>query len=246
MKIGLKRVMAAFSISVLLITIATHAFAENGNGTGGGMGNGTGGNSDIALTLLSSSVKSGDVNVLLNPTIDLRFNKNVVNLSVKSNNSKCFHLIDSKGNSVEIKIIFPDDQLRQDFKEHIFISPVQNLAPDSKYSLYIDRTLQAKNEQSIDSTHMIAFTTGQTTTTVADPSLKDLASDTFVYTNKLPLKEESVLKKSSAASSKASSHAINNSSFSIIIISVLAAAIVLFTILFLVRKKGGGDNSNHS
>ncbi|HEX2937292.1 MAG TPA: Ig-like domain-containing protein [Ruminiclostridium sp.] len=236
-----KQVITAFLISLLLIAFgAFPVFAAGGGGTGGG----TASNADIALILSSSSVKNGDSNVLLNPTIDLHFNKNVVNISVKSNNSKCFHLVDNKGNSVSIKIIFPDDQLRQDYREHIFITPAQNLAPNAKYSLYIDKTLQAKNATSIDNAHVVAFTTGQTATTVTNPSLKDLDSDVEVYTNKLPLTGGPVLT-SSAVSSKASSQPLSNNSLSIIIISILAAAVVVFTILLLVRKKVKGNHSNH-
>lgn len=248
----IKRVITAFSISLLLIaSCALPAFAAGGGGTGGGTGggkgNGTGGgtasNANIALTLSSSSVKSGDVNVFLNPTIDLHFNKNVVNISVKSNNIKCFHLVDAKGNSITIKIIFPDDQLRQDYREHIFITPEKNLAPDSKYSLYIDKNLQAKNAETLDSAHVVSFTTGKTATKLTDPSLKDLGSDVEIVTNKLPLSAGPAVITSSAVSSQASTPPVTNKSLSMIIIAILAGAVVLFTVLFLIRKY---FNNHHS
>lgn len=252
MKKGIK-IITAFTICLLLITIsAPLAFAGNGGGNGGGTGNGagngTGGNDDIALTLVSSSIKDGDNNVPLNPTIDLQFNKNVVNLAVKDNNSKCFHLVDNAGKSVTIKIIFPDDQLRSDYKEQIFITPDQNLAPNSKYTLYIDNTLQAKNTKSIDNAYMIAFTTGSAVTTDVNASLKDLADDVQIYTNTLPTAAGSYLKEGTTSSTgKSAISSINNNTLSLIIIgAVIAVILIFFVILLLVRKKSKSDPSNPS
>lgn len=232
----IRLVITAFLASLLLIAAGAYlAFAESGSGTG----NGTGEKSDIALTVTSSSIKNGGTNVPLNPTIDIKFNKNVVNMTVKDSNSKCFHLVDSGDNSVAIKIIFPDDQLKREYREHIFISPVQNLAPNSKYTLYIDKTLQAKNAKYIDNAHMIAFTTGKAATAAANASLKDLADDIEVYTNKLPIAAESYLKEGTASSAldKTASQAINNKNISVIIIAVLASAVIFFTILLFAGRK---------
>lgn len=247
---GVKRIAAAFFASLFLVIFITpSAFAENGDGTGGGSGNGTGGKSDIALTVVSSSIKNNEKNVPLNPTIDLQFNKNVVNLTVKSDNSKCFHLVDSKGNGVTIKIIFPDDQLRKEYREHIFIVPSQNLAPDSKYTLYIDKTLQAKNAKSLDNTNMIAFTTGTKVIAVPNPSLKKLADDVEVFTNKLPLTANSYVKKSSAspAANKTTAQPINNNNLSIIIIvTIIAIIAIFFVILLFAKMKSSHKHSDHS
>ena len=212
-------------------------FAQGGSGTGGGAGNGTGSNADIALTIVSSSIKSGDTNVPLNPTVDLQFNKNVVNVAVKSNNSKCFHLVDSKESPVTIKIIFPDDQLRQDYREHIFITPEQRLAPDSKYTLYIDQTLQAKNTKPMDDTKRIVFTTGKDITTAVNPSLKDLGDNVEVITNKLPLAAQLNESAVSSAGSKALSESLNSNNLSAWIIGVILAVIVIYVILLFAAKR---------
>ena len=230
----IKKVLTSLFAGLMLITLtALPAFAGNGGGQG------TGSEKDIPFTFTASSVKNGETNVPLNPAIDLEFNKNVVNIAVKGNNSKCFHLVNNKGKSSAIKIIFPDDQLRQEYKQHIFIEPVQNLAKNTKYTLYIDRTLRAKNLNSIDDAHIVTFTTGTSPTAAVGASLKDLGGDVSVYTNELPPTKDSYLKKITTAS--AASVPVNTSNLSIIIIAVAAVVVLvfaffLFTGVFLKKR----------
>lgn len=245
MKKRIKPIVAAIFICSSLITFAAPALAGNGDGTGGGTGNGTGGNADIALTLISSSIKNGDADVPLNPVVDLQFNKNVVNLTIKSGNSKCFHLADSRGDVVTIKVIFPDDQLRKEFREHIFITPVENLALNTKYTLYIDKTLQAKNSKTFDNTQTITFTTGTKSTTAVNASLKSLGDDIEVFTNKLPIPDSGLNKGSSATASGKPSFSFNNASLSVIIIGfILTVVVVFFGILLFIKKKNNNNNSS--
>lgn len=213
-------------------------------GSGGGTGSGTGGNGDVALTVVSSSIKDGDSNVPLNPTIDLQFNKNVVNLTVKENNSRCFHLISSEGNSVKIKIIFPDDQLKSNYKEHIFIVPEQNLAPNSKYTLTVDKTLQSKSANALGNPYSITFTTGTAAATSDNASLKDLADDVQVFTNALPLTADSNLtgSTSGATASKTPFSSIDNNRLSWIIIGTIVAVIVIFVVILLISKRNRHSN----
>lgn len=247
-----KRFFSIVFVGALLISIGTpFAFAKSGGGTGGGTGggggNGTGSNSDIALTIVSSSIKSGDTNVLLNPTIDLQFNKNVVNIAVKSNNSKCFHLVDGNEKPVSIKIIFPDDQLRQDYREHIFITPEQGLSPNSKYTLYIDKTLQAKNTKPMEDAKIIVFTTGEDITSAVNSSLKDLGDNVEVITNKLSLAPGTQLNGSavsSAASKAPFSFLTSNNIAALIIGGILIVVVIYIIILLAFKRKREGDHSD--
>ena len=135
----------------------------------------------VAMTLVSSSVFDNSSDVSLNPTIQLDFSKNVVNFSVLKNNSNCFHLIDAEENPVEIDVIFPDDQLQQEYKRQVFIIPVNQLSPNSEYTLIVDNNLLSKNGTYIDNAYFITFTTGDTLSERQNRILESLGDNIMQY-----------------------------------------------------------------
>ena len=176
------KLLCRIIIAVLLATlIPTVAFADGGDGSGDGDGKGLGENKDIVLTLENSSVSDNASNVAINETIQLDFNKNICNITVLANNKMCFHLTDGNGDAVPIKLIFPDDQVQQDYKRQVFIIPQQDLESNSRYRIAVDNTLTAKNGTLIDNAHTITFTTGSNRTNAENKALKKLGENIVTY-----------------------------------------------------------------
>lgn len=144
-----------------------------------------------ALTLEVSSVADGATDVERDVIIELEFSKNVVNLAVQQNNLACFHLIGPSEEVVPIRVIFPDDQLQQDYKRVIFITPVEPLLANTEYELYIDHNLLAKNSTQIDNLHVISFTTGEGSGS-SNATLTALGDNVVEFTSELGKTEFSV------------------------------------------------------
>ncbi len=107
-------------------------------------GDGSGGGQDVPLGLASSSPVDGAQNVALDTRIKLIFNKNVVNMTVKENNLRCFSLY--AGNvAVPIEVQMADDQINPELKREVNLIPRQVLQPGTDYSVVISQALQAKN-----------------------------------------------------------------------------------------------------
>ncbi|MCL2678127.1 MAG: Ig-like domain-containing protein [Clostridiales bacterium] len=198
------------------------------------------------LTLVKSSVANGARNVPLNPVIQLDFTKNVVNFLTARQNATCYHLVDSDGNSVPIRIIVPDDQMQQDVKRNVFIMPAENLRPDTIYKLAVDNTLISKNGDRIDDAHQIVFKTGTQVSDKANPLLAGLGMNVLTFTNDQPLNENSVpgsSPTSSALSRPAGSNRFSFASIDTVLLSrivLITAVCALVLIAFLqVRKKTG-------
>lgn len=175
----IRYILSIFLLCLLLMP--SSAFAENGDGTGGGNGQGIGANKNIPLTLEAASISDGAENIAVNETIQLDFNKNVCNITVLANNKKCFHLTDSSGTAVSIKLIFPDDQVQHDYKKQVFLIPSQDLDPDTQYKVAVDSTLMAKNGTTIDNAHTFTFTTGSSRTDKENKVLKKLGENIITY-----------------------------------------------------------------
>lgn len=230
--------MCKIMLALSLIVVSTFGFASAKNGNGSGSGK----NSGQALAVQTSSVKSGDKDVYKNNTIDLTFSKNVVNLSVMENNSKCFHLCDKDGNVVSIKITFPDDQVKPDYKNHVFVTPEKELTANSEYTLVIDKALTAKNQTTLKEDYKLAFTTGNQTTKEVNPILKELKDDVKTYTNQLPLnkaennkKAETTTKKVAKKTDAKPAEKKNNTTRNIII--AVAIVLVLLIALFMTKNQ---------
>lgn len=122
-----------------------------------------------ALDLAESDPANGDMNVALDAQIKLLFNKNVVNMTIKDNNSKCFTLLDADKNEVPMDVIFADDQIEPDKKREIILKPKEVLQENMTYSVEILSGLQAKNGTSLSKTVTFSFTTIALTPEAEEP-----------------------------------------------------------------------------
>lgn len=114
---------------------------------------------NVALDLVESTPENGANGVVLDAQIKLIFNKNVVNMTVKDNNSNCFLLLDANNQVVPIDVFFPDDQIEPDRKREIILKPKEVLTENMTYQVAIEPELQAKNGTSLDRSITFSFTT---------------------------------------------------------------------------------------
>ncbi len=157
------RVIYLLIVSMLCLVSITYA-------DGLGTGDGSGGGSDVALTLVSSAPENGATEVMTNTTIELLFNKNVVNLAIQDVNRNAISMKDEAGTPIAVDILFPDDQIDRDHRRNIYIDPVENLQPNTEYHIYIDRSFMAKNGSQIDKVSTVTLTTaGVTEMTLSAP-----------------------------------------------------------------------------
>ncbi len=135
----------------------------------------------IAFQLVESSPVNLSKDVKLNTEIKLLFNKNVVNMTVKENNSKCIKLLDENNNIVASELIFPDDQIEPDRKREIIIKPVNILNENTSYKIEISSNFQAKNGSLLGNTVLITFITLKNEK--IEESINELPKDTTNQNN---------------------------------------------------------------
>jgi hypothetical protein len=195
-----------------------------------------------ALTFVGSSTPNGARYVPLNPLIQLNFNKNIVNFSVARENALCYHLVDQENHSVPIKIIMPDDQMQDAVKRCVFITPEEELLPDTIYTLAIDHTLMAKNGDLIDDAHVITFKTGTETRNKANPLLESLGINILTFSSDLPMNENSVpgSSQNSPASYRPPGYkrlSINDIDIALVSRVTLAISVIALALITLVRLR---------
>lgn len=155
---GRTSLMIAFMLAGLIVLLScTGVFAGDGSGSGGGKGN--------PLSLVSANPADGQKDVSLSPEITLNFSKNVVNMSVKDNNQKCFTLNSADGTQIPVEVIMADDQIEPEKKDIIAVSPTVELSPDTQYILKILADLTSKNGTTLEKTVSITFYTEKGTGT---------------------------------------------------------------------------------
>lgn len=157
--IGFSRRSKIITLAILLVLsciIAVPVFAEDGSGDGSGGGQG------VPLGLASSTPADGAKNVSLDSDIKLTFNKNVIYLTLRENNKKCFSLVSQDGSKVPIEVIMADDQIHPEEKRNIGIDPLEQFKPGTAYTLKISPDLQAKNGTSLDREVTVSFVTAGT------------------------------------------------------------------------------------
>jgi hypothetical protein len=149
-KIYLLLILFTLTLSILTPAIV---LAE-GDGSGGGQNN--------PLSLVSSDPSDGETDVDTNAEITMEFSKNVVNMSVRENNAKCFELKDEDSNIVPIEIIMADDQMERELRNSIIVKPVDGLKEETTYILHISSDLMSKSGANLKSDLNINFSTGGT------------------------------------------------------------------------------------
>lgn len=149
----MKKVSMLLLVIFITVFLLSPVYADNGSRDG------SGGGSSEALSLAASTPKDGAKDVETDVTLELIFNKNVVNMSVKDNNRTCFTLRSSDGHPVGIELIFPDDQVEPDKKRTIYIKPLQPLLTETEYTLLINEKLTAKSGVKLPQSVSVSFTT---------------------------------------------------------------------------------------
>lgn len=234
----LRRFCSFLLIALLVLVPAQPAFAANTRTTDSENGD----DDSSSFTLETCSIKNLDSNIPLNPIIQLNYNKNVVNTAVAQNNIGCYHLVDKNGESVSIKLIFPDDQLQQDVKRNIFITPEADLEPETTYTLIIDNSLMAKNGSYIDKAYKYTFTTGTSRSEESNTLLDSLEDNIVVYTSNLPPSEASSPDSQSDAqaspiSEENTESSIDTQTLSYIILAVVIVFIVILIVFQILKRR---------
>ncbi len=145
------RLLFLILLAVLsLILIALPAAAGDGSGTGGGQ--------DNPLALVSSNPSDGEKDVGLPVEIKLCFSKNVVHMTVRDNNRKCFLLYSADG-TVPVEVVMADDQIEPEKKREIVLKPLENLRNGTAYTVRVAPELQSKSGVFLGRQVEISFTT---------------------------------------------------------------------------------------
>lgn len=95
--------------------------------------------------LIESVPVNGATSIKVNSKLHLRFNKNIVNMSVIENNKDNIKLIDANGNEVLIDILFADDQIEPEKKRELILIPKTTLEKATNYKIQILPGFKAKN-----------------------------------------------------------------------------------------------------
>ncbi len=193
--INLRRALACpVAVFIMLIFIFS-AFAEGGDGSGGGK--------DVPFQFVSSSIPNGAEDVETDTDIVLLFNKNVVNITVRENNMKCFKLKDSGGRGIPVDIIMGDDQVEptQEVKRTVTVKPKSDLSSGETYLLIISKDLQAKNGSYLGKDTYISFSTAAGSS--SRPADTTSTSAARVTTVKSPAAEKKIVITKTTTSAKA-------------------------------------------
>lgn len=126
-----------------------------------------------AFDFVESTPGNSAKDVKLDGEIELLFNKNVVNFSVKDNNENCFSIKDAGNKDIPIDVIFADDQVEPDKKREIILKPKKPFNENTTYTVYISPKLKAKNGDSLDRDVAITFTTLSLQSDKKDPPAEE-------------------------------------------------------------------------
>lgn len=144
---------ALFFILVFLcsVMLALPVLAGEGDGSGGGK--------NQPLALLGSSPTDGQKDVTLPVEIKLTFSKNVVYMTVRDNNQKCFGLYSPDGKEVPIEVIMADDQVEFEKRRDIVVKPLQELQAGTTYTVKVAPQLESKSGVNLGEEVKVSFTT---------------------------------------------------------------------------------------
>lgn len=135
-----------------------------------GQGDGSGGGKSQPLALLSSSPADEQKDVALPVEIKMTFSKNVVYMTVRDNNSKCFTMYSQDGKQVPIEVIMADDQIEFDKRRDIVVKPLQELQTGTTYIVKVAPQLESKSGVNLGKETTLTFTTAGTTAAALNPA----------------------------------------------------------------------------
>ncbi len=121
---------------------------------------------DAYLCTISNNVSSTGISVIdaagipLRPAIKLFFPNNVINDSVWPNNSQCVVMQTASGANVPVNVFRIPDTVSFGERNNFFVTPVNDLTPNTQYKITIKTGLAAKNGRDFLVTdRIINFTT---------------------------------------------------------------------------------------
>lgn len=146
---GTKRLIYLFLLIVVFINLSLVPLWA-GDGSGGGKGQ--------PLAVVTSIPANGATGVNNLDAITVTFSKNVVYMTVRENNQKCFSLWRGQ-DSIPVEVIMADDQIEFDKRRDIIIKPRQPLQSGAAYQLEIAPQLESKSGVTLGEKTTISFTT---------------------------------------------------------------------------------------
>lgn len=226
------------SVILILSLVSIPCFATGGNGSGGG----NGGGSNTSLTVASSNLKDSSTDVELNKVIELKFSKNVADVSVCEQNSKKIQLTDSENKVVGIEVIFPDSQIKKEYRDYLFIKPLKDLKPDTDYKLTISSKIKSKSQSNLDKDYILNFKTGKKASSKGNATLQVLGEDIVSFKVTSAIKESKTDKKDKETTTKKKTtvekeetEGLNNTS--LIITIVVLVAVIASVVYFVTKSK---------
>lgn len=225
-------------------------------------GDGSGGGKGQPLAIVSSIPANGATGVSSQEPITVTFSKNVVYMTVREKNQKCFSLWRGQ-ESVPAEIILADDQVEFEKRRDVVVKPQQPLQPGTTYRLEIAPQLESKSGVTLGEKTTISFTTAgiaansdmipkdQESASVLLPQAEPIASDiTAVATAANPEKAEVSPTDSPAQSTEADTNipapdqlaekdnaADGKSKMSPLAVIAITAAIIIAGIWWAYRRK---------
>ena len=90
--------------------------------------------------------------------IEFTFSKNVVNMVVSENNSKCFKVIDKKdGNEVSLEVEMADDQIEREKRNNINLIIKDSIESLKTYQIIISPELESKSGEKLGEELVLEF-----------------------------------------------------------------------------------------
>lgn len=219
----MKKIFTLLISVVLLLTTSVFSSAESANSK--------------PISLDSASIKDGDTDIQVDPTIEFEFSGNIAEINLLESNKNLVHLVDENGDSLEISVIFPDTQTQRDFKKQMFVKPTSNLEEGKTYILVIDKGFSSKSS-SLEAPIVISFTTaeGEPDVTFISEKLEALKDNVREYKVNEPTTNAKTT--TEATTTKVEEAAEETSSNPIIpIVIVVSVILVLAVSTLLMRKK---------
>lgn len=131
-----------FVIIFLFNTVFVYAQGEGVPGSSG-----TKPLSFVSCTLEDGSSIDAAGGITTEPRFKIQFDKNIVNMLVWENNSKCFAMTDGNSN-VSVVVSKIDDTVDSDNRQIVYMHPSSALQPGKTYYIKVSPNLMAKNGQS--------------------------------------------------------------------------------------------------
>ena len=92
--------------------------------------------------------------------IEFTFSKNVVNMVVSENNSKCFKFIDKEdGNEVTLEVEMADDQIEREKRNNINLIIKNNVESLKTYQVIVSPGLESKSGEKLGEELVLEFMT---------------------------------------------------------------------------------------